>query len=319
MATWEKEIIEKEIFGQKKFAVASFGQTVNQVIEEAKDFEILSVFVGSLLDKKTLDKLPKLKMIATRSTGLDHIDLDECKKRKIQVYSVPEYGSMTVAEYAFGLLLAIAKKIVVAHQSVEEGDFSPEGLTGVDLEGKTLGVVGVGKIGANMVKYGRAFGMKVLGTARHRDEKTEKKLGYEFASLEKILKQSDFISLHVPSTPQTFHLINRKNIELVKPGSFLINTCRGDVVEAEAILWALNNKVLAGVGLDVAEAEGMVADVGIVEKTTSKDDLKEAVTFHMLRDRDDVIFTPHNAFNTKEAVERIVRKTFENIESYLKS
>ncbi len=235
------------------------------------------------------------------------------------VYSVPEYGSVTVAEYAFGLLLAVAKKIVVAHQSVEEGDFSPEGLTGVDLKGKTLAVIGVGKIGANMVKYGRAFGMRVLGVARHRDEKLEKRLGYEFCGLEKALREADFVSLHVPSTPETFHLINRKNIEIMKKGAFLINTCRGDVIEAEAILWALNNGILAGVGLDVAEAEGVVADVGVVERNTTKDDLKEAVTFHMLRDRDDVIFTPHNAFNSKEAVERIVETTFKNIKNYLKN
>ena len=105
----------------------------------------------------------------------------------------------------------------------------------------------------------------------------------------------------------------------MKKGAFLINTCRGDVIEAEAILWALNNGILAGVGLDVAEAEGVVADVGVVERNTTKDDLKEAVTFHMLRDRDDVIFTPHNAFNSKEAVERIVETTFKNIKNYLKN
>lgn len=316
---WEKDLIERRINGLSGCATATFRQSVNEALTEAKEFDILSVFVGSLLDKKTLVKLPKLKAIATRSTGVDHIDRDECNKRKIEVFSVPEYGSVTVAEYAFGLMLAIAKKIVVAHQSVEEGDFSPEGLTGVDLEGKTLGVIGVGKIGANMVSYGKAFGMRVLGVARHRDPKLEKKLGYEFCGLEKALRESDFISLHVPSTPETFHLINRKNIELMKKGSYLINTCRGDVIEAEAILWALNNGILAGAALDVAEAEGVVADVGIVERNTTKDDLKEAVTFHMLRDRDDVIFTPHNAFNSKEAVERIVETTFKSISGFLES
>ncbi len=318
VASWERDLIEKEMYGLQNCAVSVFEKNVNDSMEEAVNFDILSVFVGSVLNKKTLDKLPNLKLIATRSTGMDHIDLEECKKRNIVVMSVPEYGSVTVAEYAFGLLLAIAKKIVVAHQSVEDGDFSPEGLTGVDLRGKTLGVVGVGKIGANMVRYGRGFGMKVLGVARHKDPKLEKKLGYEFCSLEKCLKESDFVSLHVPSNKETFHLINRQNIELMKPGSYLINTCRGDVVEAEAILWALNNGILSGAALDVAEAEGMVADVGIVEKYASKDDLKEAVTFHMLRDRDDVIFTPHNAFNSREAVERIVETTFKNIKEFLK-
>ena len=318
VASWERDLIEKGMRDLKDYAVSVFDKIVNDSMEEAASFDILSVFVGSKFDKKTLDKLPKLKLIATRSTGMDHIDMEECKKRGIEVLNVPEYGSVTVAEFTFALLLAIAKKVVVAHQSVEEGDFSPEGLTGVDLEGKTLGVIGVGKIGSNVIRYGKCFGMRVLGVARHRDAKLEKKLGYEFCSLEKLLKESDFVSLHVPSTSQTHHLINRQNIELMKPGSYLINTCRGDVVEAEAILWALNNGVLAGAGLDVAEEEGIVVDVGVVERNTTKDDLKEVVAFHMLRDRDDVIFTPHNAFNTREAVERIVETTFKNIKEFLK-
>jgi len=318
VADWERELIEKQAYGLAKCAVGIFSGSIEDNIETAADFDVISVFVSCQLGKKVLDKLPKLKMIATRSTGMDHIDLVECKKRKIEVANVPEYGSVTVAEYAFALMLALAKRIVVAHQSVEEGDFSPEGLTGVDLRGKTLGVVGVGRIGSNMVKLGRGFGMKVLGVARHRDSKQEKKLGYKFVDLKTCLKESDFVSLHVPSCKETFHLINRGNIELMKKGSYLINTCRGDVIEVEAILWGLNQKILAGVALDVAEDELGVVDPRTVERNTTKDDLKEVVTFHMLRDRDDVIFTPHNAFNSHEAVERIVVTTMDNIKSFLK-
>jgi len=317
VAGWEKDLIEKQSQGLTRVAVGVFSGSVEEQLETAVDFDVISVFVNCQLNKKVLDKLPKLKMIATRSTGMDHIDLVECKKRKIEVCNVPEYGSVTVAEYAFGLLLALARKIVMAHESVEEGNFSPEGLTGVDVAGKTLGVVGVGKIGANMVKFGKGFDMKVLGVARHRDIKMEKKLGYRFVDLKTCLKESDFVSLHVPSTSSTFHLINRANIELMKKGSYLINTCRGDVVEAEAILWALNQKILAGVALDVAEDELGVVDPKIVERNTTKDDLKEVVTFHMLRDRDDVIFTPHNAFNSQEAIERIIKTTMTNIKTYL--
>jgi D-lactate dehydrogenase len=222
-----------------------------------------------------------------------------------------------VAEYTFGLLIAIAKKIVVAHQSVEEGEFNPEGLTGVDLNKKTLGVVGVGKIGQNVIRIARGFGMKVLGVERVEDPALAKKLGFKYANLETCLKESDFVTLHVPFVPETFHLINRQNIKLMKRGSYLINTCRGPVVEIEAVVSALNNKILAGAALDVTEEETMVEDISVVTGSRAhKQDLKEVLSFHLLRDRDDVIFTPHNAFNTKEAIERIVVTTIDNIKNY---
>jgi len=217
------------------------------------------------------------------------------------------------------LLLAVAKRIVPAHQSVENGEFSPEGLTGVDLFGKTMGVVGVGKIGQNMVKLARGFGMKVLGVERNQDLALAKKLGFKYADLETCLRESDFISLHVPSIPATFHLINKKNIKLMKPGAILINTCRGPVVETEALVWALNNKVIRGVGLDVTEEEDKVESISMVmSKKPTKEDLQEILSFHMLRDRDDVVFTPHNAFNTEEAIGRIIKTTVENIDKFIK-
>ena len=315
--SWEKEEIEKEIIRLNSYGIGLFESEIQDNLGLAEKYEIVSPFIHSRMDKKTLDKLPRLKMIATRSTGMDHIDLEECKKRGIVVKNVPEYGSKTVAEFSFALLLAVAKKIVVAHQSVEEGEFSPEGLTGVDLAGKTLGVVGVGKIGVNMVKYGRAFGMKVLGVEKKADEAMAKKLGYKNVDLETCLREADFVSLHVPSIPETFHLINKENIKMMKPGSILINTCRGPVVEAEALVWALNKKLLSGVGLDVTEEENKVENISsVMTNGTSKDDLKEILSYHLLRDRDDVVFTPHNAFNTKEAIKRIVETTVENIAEF---
>jgi D-lactate dehydrogenase len=317
--SWEKEIIEKEISKLDSFGIGIFGQEVQEDIKLASEYEVLSVFIYSEMSEKVLDKLPKLKLIATRSTGMDHIDLAKCQKRKIEVLNVPEYGSRTVAEYSMALLLAVAKKVVVAHESVEEGHFNPEGLTGVDLFGKTLGIVGVGKIGANVVKMARGFGMKVLGVERKRDKAQEKHLGYEGVTLEECLRRADFVSLHVPSCAETFHLINKNNIKLMKPGSILINTCRGPVVEVEALLWGLNHGVLSGLGLDVTEEESRAEDMSVVlENKTTRDDLKELVTFHMLRDRDDVVFTPHNAFNTTEAIDRIVVTTIDNIRNYVK-
>jgi len=315
---WEREAIEREIVRLPCFGVGIFEEEVQDALELAKNYEVISTFIYSSLNKSVLDKLPNLRMVAARSTGVDHIDSEECGKRKIVVKNVPVYGSATVAEYAFALLLAITKKIVVANQSVEEGEFNPSGLTGVDLNGKTIGVVGVGKIGQNVVKIAKGFGMKVLGVEKNQDPAWAKRFGFKYVDLETCLKESDFVTLHVPSIKETYHLINKTNIKLMKKGSYLINTCRGPVVETSAIVWALNNKVLAGAGLDVTEEEANVENISMV--TTSKptkDDLREILSFHMLRDRDDVVFTPHNAFNTKEAVERIVKTTVDNIIEFI--
>jgi len=253
--SWEREIIEKEIAKLDSFGIGIFEDEVQDNIEVAAKYDIISPFVYSKFNKQTLDKLPNLKMVATRSTGFDHIDVKECEKKKIVWKNVPVYGSSTVAEYTFALMLGITRKIVEAHQSVENGEFNPEGLTGMDLTGKTLGVIGCGNIGQNVVKIARAFGMKVLGVDPILKPEMAKKIGCKLVDIETCLKESDIVTLHVPSIKETFHMIDKKNIKLMKKGSYLINTSRGAVVETEAILWALNNKILVGAGLDTTEDE----------------------------------------------------------------
>lgn len=315
--SWEREIIEKEITNLDAYGVGIFEEEVQDNLEMAKKYEILSVFIYSKMDKEILDKLPNLKMIACRSTGVDHVDNEECKKRKIIVANVPVYGSDTVAEYAFALILAVAKKIVEAHQAVEEDEFSPKGLTGIDLYGKKLGIIGLGKIGANVAKIGRGLGMKVMAVDKCPDEKVVKKYKVKLVKLEECLKEADVVTLHVPAIKETYHLINRENIKLMKTGSILVNTSRGAVVETAALIWALNKKILRGVGLDVVEEEDMVESMSMVMSSRpTKSDLQDVLSYHMLRDRDDVVFTPHNAFNTEEAIERIVKTTVENIRNF---
>lgn len=318
--SWEKETIEKEIINLDATGVGIFGEELQDNIDSAQNFDIVSVFVYSKIDKKVLDQLPHLKMIATRSTGFDHIDSAECKKRKIEICNVPSYGENTVAEYTMALLLAVAKKIVPAHQSVEEGEFSPDGLTGIDIFGKTLGVVGVGRIGKNVIKIAKGFGMKIIAVERNPDPVLAKKLGFKYVSFDDCLKQCDVLTFHVPATPETRHLINMENIKLMKPGSILINTSRGKVVKTEAIVYGLSHNILWGAGLDVTEDEELVESVAMVSSTRpTKDDLQEVLSYHLLRDRDDVVFTPHNAFNTKEAILRIIKTTIENINSFIKN
>ena len=315
--SWERGIIEKEIANLDAYGVGIFEEEVQDNLEMAKKYEVLSVFIYSKMDKSVLEKLPNLKMIACRSTGIDHIDCEECAKRKIEVTNVPVYGSNTVAEYAFALILAVAKNIVEGHQAVEEDDFSPEGLTGVDLNGKTLGIIGMGKIGTNVAKMGRAFGMKIIAVEKHPDEKAVKKYKVRLVKLDECLKEADVVTLHVPALKETYHLINKENIKLMKEGSILVNTSRGAVVETAAILWALNKKILRGVGLDVVEEEDKVESMSMVMSSRpTKNDLQDVLSYHMMRDRSDVVFTPHNAFNTEEAIGRIIKTTVENIKNF---
>lgn len=313
---WEKEILP--VYA-KKLDADIYDQEVEEAIDVAKDYEIISTFIYSDLSAKVLEKLPNLKMIATRSTGFDHIDLKYCKSKKIVVANVPSYGENTIAEHAFALILALSHRIVEGSNRVRQGGFSPSGLTGFDLKGKTLGIIGVGTIGQWMVKYGRAFGMKVLGVTNSPHPEQEKKLGYERVNLEQCLEKSDVISIHLPYSKSTHHLINRDNIRRIKPGSILINTSRGPIIETEAVLLAIEQKILAGAGLDVLEEEEAIdKPTSLFDKFISKDDLSELVTAHILREKPNVIITPHSAFNTKEAVERIIKTTYENIEGFIK-
>lgn len=311
--------MEKELVRVDSFGVGIFEEEVQEKMDIADEYEIISVFIYSRMDKKVLDKLPKLKMIATRSTGTDHIDLEECRKRKIEVASVPVYGSKTVAEYTIALMLSVAKKIVQGDEAVQNDEFSPEGLTGIDLNRKTLGIVGLGKIGSNVARFGRALGMKIVAVEKTPDPKIVKRYKVELMDLETLLKKSDVVSLHVPAVKQTYHLINRENIKLMKSGSILINTSRGAVVESAAVVWALNKGILRGAGLDVVEEEDRLESMSLImSREPKKDDLQDVLSYHMLRDRDDVVFTPHNAFNTEEAIGRIIGTTIDNIKNFQK-
>lgn len=159
--------------------------------------------------------------------------------------------------------------------------------------------------------------MKIMAVDKNPEEKIIKKYKVRLADLETLLREADIVTLHVPALKETHHLINRENIKLMKKGSILVNTSRGAVVETEAVIWALNKQILRGVGLDVAEEEDKVESLSmIMSQRPSKEDLQDVLSYHMLRDRDDVVFTPHNAFNTEEAIGRIVKTTIENIKNF---
>ena len=313
---WEKDSLAKEF---KKHEVLFFEDELNEGnIGEVKDFDIVSVFMNCDIMKKTLDKFENLKAIITRSTGYDHIDVKYCKKKKILVLNTPYYGENTVAEQTFALILALSRKLIEAVEKTKKRDFSLDGLRGFDLKGKTLGIIGMGNIGRHVARIAKGFEMKVLTSSRSRNSKLAKKLGFKYTTLENLLKNSDIITLHVPLTKSTYHLINKKNIKLIKKGAYLINTSRGEVVDTTALIMALDKEILAGAGLDVLEDEELIKEERqVLSNNFSREKLFNVIENNILLNSDNVIITPHNAFNTNEALSRILNTTIENINSVI--
>jgi len=315
VASWEREEFRRNF----PEALLVDKPLTEENVSQFLDAEIVSSFIYSTFSKAVLEKLPNLKLIATRSTGFDHIDIDFCHQKNIAVCNVPEYGSRTVAEHTFALILTLTRKIYQSINQAKNFDFNHEKIRGVDLFGKNLGVLGLGKIGGEVVKIARGFEMNILVYSRTKNEDLAKILGFSYKNLDEILSLSDIISLHLPLTNETKYIINKNNINKIKKGAFLINTARGGLVETEALVYGLKEGILAGVALDVLEGEKeLMEEVEILTESYQKTtDLKTLVLNHILVNQPNVIITPHNAFNTKEALFRILEITIKNIQSFL--
>lgn len=314
---WEEEFVRTRLAGHDlTFHLETVAALPDLADPQA---EALCAFIESPIGEAEMKRFPALKLIATRSTGFDHIDLAAAKARGIAVVNVPFYGENTVAEFSFALLLALSRRIVDADERVREtGVFSPSGLRGFDLAGKTIGVVGTGHIGAHVIRMAKGFGMKVIGFDAFPNAELSRTLDFPYVSLPELLAASDIVTLHVPYNPQTHHLINRENIGSLKKGAYLINTARGAVVETQALVDALTSGTLAGAGLDVLEEEGDLADEAalLTAPHPHEEELKTVLSNHYLINHPRVIVTPHLAFNTQEAVERILNATIENIQKF---
>jgi len=284
-----------------------------------QDTTVLCTFIESHLGEAELSRFPALKLIATRSTGYDHIDLAATKACGITVVNVPSYGEHTVAEFAFALLLALSRRIIDADERVREtGTFSPTGLRGFDLLGKTIGIIGTGHIGAHVIRMAQGFGMKVIAFDAYPNIDLSHTLNFTYLSLPELLAQSDVITLHVPYNPHTHHLINKENIVSIKKGAYLINTARGAVVETGVLVDALRNGILAGAALDVLEEEDGLKEEAMLLTMPhpNADAIKTVLEDHYLINHPRVIVTPHLAFNTTEAIERILNVTIKNIQDF---
>jgi len=311
---WEIE------FFQKHFTDGTY---TDKSLADAGDLgtaEVLSVFIHSRVDAAALEKMPGLKMIATRSTGYDHIDLEACRQRGVIVCNVPTYGENTVAEQALALLLALTRKIVSSVERTRHGSFSVDELRGSDLAGKTAGVIGTGHIGRHMIRMLKGLNMTVLATDAHPDKQLAAELGFTYVDLDHLLKNSDVVTLHAPAIKETFHMLDEARLRLMKKTAFLINTARGSLIDTKALTQVLGDGHLAGVGLDVLEEECSVKEERLLLSSNfhQECDLQTVLADHVLLNHPRVIITPHNAFNTTEALHRILETTVENIEAYSK-
>lgn len=285
---------------------------------EAANYEIISVFIYSTIDKTVLDGLKNVRCIATRSTGFDHIDVTACKERGIAILNVPHYGENTVAEHTFALILALSRNV---HKSYARGlkeDFSVSGLIGFDLKNKTLGVIGTGHIGLHVIRIAKGFGMHVIAYDIHHDIFLSEILHFNYVSLDDVLAQSDIITIHAPYNEHTHHLINQESIKKIKKGALLINTSRGGIVENEALIRALDTNILSGAGLDVLEGEEYIKEEQqCLYEDCDATQIRQRGQNKNLLSRDNVVYTPHIGFYSKEALDRILETTSENIFQFI--
>ena len=268
-------------------------------------------FVNDIIDRKTMKTLheSEVKMIALRCAGYNHVDLDSAKEYQIQVVRVPEYSPFAVAEHTVCLLLALNRKIHKAFVRVHSLNFSLEGLVGFDLNGKTVGVVGTGKIGAQFCRIMNGFGCKVIAY----DPAPSQQLTTfcEYKSLHDLFKESDIISLHAPLTSQTHHICNDKTLGWTKQGVILLNTSRGGLIDSKALIKYLKNGHIGAAGLDVYEGEGGVFFKDLSNNILLDDVLARLLTFP------NTIITSHQAFLTQEALSNIAQITITNISNFL--
>lgn len=305
---FEKDLLEQEN-ALHHHELVFFEAALNEKTAElTRGFDVVSCFVTDTLNAPTLTILNQhnIQLIALRSAGFNHVDIDVAHHLGITVVRVPNYSPYAVAEFAVGLILMLNRKIHRSYQWVREHNFLLTHLMGFDLHGKTVGIIGVGRIGTVFARIMNGFGCKIL--AYDPSEQAENlALGIRYVSLNELYTEADIISLHCPLTEATQHIINQKSIAKMKPGVMLINTGRGALIDTKAVIKGLKTSVIGYLGLDVYEEEDKLFFRDLSE-TIIQDE-----TFLRLQTFPNVVITSHQAFFTKEAVTNIIKTTLTNI------
>lgn len=277
-----------------------------------KGYDAVCAFVNDEVGADVLTDLKEngVKLVAMRAAGYNNVDVAKAKELGIGVVRVPAYSPFATAEYAVGLLMALNRKYHKAYSRVRDGNFSLDGLLGFDINGKTVGVIGTGKIGQIFAQIMQGFNCKVLAYDKFPNKKLETDT-FKYVELEELYKQSDIISLHCPLTYETFHMINEMAILTMKPGVTIINTSRGKLVDSNAVIEGLKSGRVGHLGLDVYEEEEKLFFEDLSGTVIHDDKFVRLQTFP------NVMISSHQAFFTKEAIENIADTTFQNIEEFI--
>lgn len=267
-------------------------------VKSYKNAEGICTFIYSELSASIIKALPKLKIIVTRSVGYNHIDLKVAEQKRVVVCNVPDYGSHVIAEHAFALLLSAVRNVIEGEERTEHDQFDWKGLRGIALRGKTLGVVGTGKIGLHVCRIASlGFQMKVLAYDLYPNQEKARDYHFEYVnSLDEIWKHSDFITLHTPLFPSTEHMVNDKTVQKMKKGVVLVNTARGELIDTPALIKGIKSGKIAEAALDVVEHE--------------KNLKKHEEIFHLKN----VIVTPHIAFYADDSIVRMYEDAIDSIQ-----
>lgn len=305
---YDKKFFNKynENYGYK---ITYFESTLNsETAPLTKGYDAVCVFVHDKVDKTTLKILNEngVKLIALRCAGFNNVDLEN--KGNIKVVRVPQYSPYSVAEHAVALLLNITRKLYKSYQRTRKYNFTLDGLLGFDIHGKTVGVIGTGKIGKVFIQIMKGFGTNVIAYDVYKDEKASKELGFEYVELDELCEKSDIISLHCPLTPETENIINRDSIKKMKKGVILINCSRGKLIDTKSLIKEMETGKIGGVGLDVYEDE----DEFFLQDFTNS--YKRDNNLSILLSMPNLIITSHQAFFTSEALNKIASDTCKNIQ-----
>ncbi len=266
--------------------------------EACKDADVVSCFIYSVFSRDVIERLPKLRLLCTRSVGFNHIDREACRERGITVCNVPDYGSHVIAEHVFALLLSTLRHITEGERRTQGGTFDYRGLRGMALQGKTIGIIGTGKIGAKVARIAHGFGMHILAFDSCRTLELVSNYGVEYVGLPDLLGRSDIVTLHVPETEETHHLLNAKTLELLRDGAILVNTARGGLIDSDALRVALDRGKVAHALLDVLEHEQNFAE-------------NKALITHPR-----VVTTPHIAFYADDSMRNMYLDCFQSINQW---
>ncbi len=270
-----------------------------ELMDACKDAEAISCFINTQFTKSIIEKLPKLKLLCTRSVGYDHIDLRACEERGITLCNVPDYGSHVIAEHVFALLLSTLRHVPEGKKKVTSGTFDYHGLRGMALRGKTIGIVGMGKIGRRVAQIAYGFDMKILAVDQCRTIEIIDRFGVKYVSLAELLDQSDVVTLHVPDTKETRHMIDATAFASMRDGVILVNTARGSLIDSAALLDALKSGKVRYALLDVLEHE------------QNFEQNKELVSHPR------VVTTPHIAFYADDSMRKMFIDSFQSIDEWL--